>query len=143
MINQSGIDLIREFEGEKLEPYQDVAGLWTIGIGHLIRSGEHFTGITREQSEDLLRSDLKLACQGVTDCVKVPVNPNQYSALVSFAYNCGVGALRTSTLLKKLNSGDIDGAEGEFLKWNKAGGKVVAGLTRRREAEALLFSTPA
>jgi lysozyme len=145
-LNQAGIDLIKVFEGLELKPYQDVAGLWTIGYGHLIKPGEHFTEITKEQAEDLLRMDLGEVTPDVKECVKSVINDNQFSALVCFAYNVGSNALKTSTLLKKLNAGNIEGAEQEFLRWNKArvNGELipVSGLTRRREAEAKLFSTP-
>jgi lysozyme len=145
-LNQAGIDLIKEFEGCELKPYQDVAGLWTVGVGHLIRKDEHFTELTEEQAEDLLRRDLVEVVTDVKECVKTVINDNQFSALVSFAFNLGASALHNSTLLKKLNAGNIEGAEQEFLRWNKArvNGELVpvSGLTRRREAEAKLFSTP-
>jgi lysozyme len=145
-LNQAGIDLIKTFEGCELKPYQDVAGLWTIGVGHLIRPDEHFTDLTKEQADDLLRKDLAEVVADVKECVKIVLNDNQFSALVSFAFNLGANALRKSTLLKKLNAGNIEGAEQEFYRWNKArlNGELVAvsGLTHRREAEAKLFSTP-
>jgi lysozyme len=142
-ISLTGIHFIKEFEGFSSVPYQDVAGIWTWGYGHAQKLGESIPdSISRQEAEALMHSDLEPACNGVSTCVKVPINDNQFSALVSFTYNCGVGALRSSTLLKKLNAGDIEGTENEFVKWNKAGGNVVAGLTRRREAEARLFSTP-
>lgn len=142
-INQAGIDLIKEFEGCRLGPYQDVAGLWTIGIGHLIKPGETFISpITEAQAEALLREDLALACSDVERAVNVPLNDNEYAALVSFTYNCGGGALRQSTLLKLLNAGDYHGANAEFPKWCRAGGKKVPGLLRRRLAEAALFAKP-
>jgi lysozyme len=81
-------------------------------------------------------------CRDVDSLVKVSLNDNQYAAIVSFAFNLGVGNLKQSTLLKKLNAGDFAGAANEFAKWNKAGGKVLAGLTRRRAAEAELFRRP-
>jgi lysozyme len=141
-VNKAGIELIKEFEGCRLDPYQDSAGFWTIGIGHLIKLGEVFTKITPERAEELLHHDLQLACKDVEEAVTIPINDNQFAALVAFAYNCGGGALRMSTLLKFVNAGNMDAAECEFPRWNKAGGKVVAGLTRRRFAEAKLFSTP-
>jgi lysozyme len=147
-LNQKGIDLIRQCEGCKLEPYKDVAGLWTIGIGHLIRDGEKFTTITKEQAEELLRKDLEPVIADVKQLVKIPLNDNQFSALVSFDYNVGVGALRTSTLLKKLNAGNLEGVENEFPRWAKARDphtgemKVIDGLMTRRLLESMLFSLP-
>jgi len=95
--------------------------------------------ITQEIAENLLRSGLAQYEKGVTRLVNVAINQNQFDALVDFAYNLGVKALEGSTLLKKLNAGDYAGAATEFPKWNKAGGKVLNGLTRRREAERALF----
>lgn len=142
-VNQQTISLIKMFEGLRLEPYKDSGGLWTIGIGHLIRPGEHFTRITTRQAEAILQSDLRVARGGVERVVKVPITDNQFGALVSFAFNCGTTALERSTLLKKLNAGNIKGAQDEFAKWNKVKGKVVRGLTRRRAAEAALFASTA
>lgn len=145
-LNQAGIDLIKEFEGCRLTPYKDIAGLWTIGIGHLIKSGEKFKSITVAEAEELLRKDLEQVCADVTDCVKAKINDNQFSALVSFAYNVGVGALRGSTLLKLINAGSCGLASQQFERWNKArvNGELVPveGLTKRRLAEAKLFNTP-
>jgi lysozyme len=141
-INQAGIELIKSFEGFRSEPYQDVVGLWTIGVGHLIQPHEKFTKLTPSEVDALLEKDLERTCEGVANCLKVAVNENQFAALVSLAFNIGIGAFSKSTLVKKLNAGNIEGAEVEFGRWNKAGGKVVDGLTRRRLAEAELFSTP-
>jgi lysozyme len=142
-LNQAGIELIKTFEGCSLHPYQDVAGLWTIGIGHLIKPDEHFDSITQEQAEELLKKDLEQVCRDVESCVKVPLNDNQFSALVSFAYNVGVGALRGSTLLKRLNAGMYQSASESFTPWCKArvNGKLVTvmGLYKRRVAESELF----
>jgi GH24 family phage-related lysozyme (muramidase) len=147
-LNQRGIDLIRQCEGCKLEVYNDVAGLPTIGIGHLIKHGEKFETITREQAEDLLRRDLDPVVKDLRQLIKVQLNDNQFSALVSLAYNIGVGAFKNSTLLKKLNAENIEGVETEFLKWDKARDpktgelKQVHGLTTRRLLEQMLFSLP-
>ena len=94
------------------------------------------------QAEDLLRNDLHATSIPVEGLVRVSVTDNQFAALVSFAFNVGVNNLRNSTLLRKVNAGDFAGAALEFGKWNKAGGRVLAGLTRRRAAEATLFQTP-
>jgi lysozyme len=161
-INQAGLDLIKSFEGipdgdpatVRIDPYLDPVGIWTIGWGHAISVDGRFLrgkdnrkavkdlypgGITLEQAERLLRGDLLDTCRDVASLVKVPVSDNQFAALVSFCFNLGQGNLARSTLLKKLNAKDYAGAAAEFGKWNKASGKVLAGLTRRREAEAELF----
>jgi hypothetical protein len=90
----------------------------------------------------ILQHDLRQYSSAVDRLVKVPLNANQYGALTSFTYNLGEGNLAKSTLLKKLNAGDYRSAAAEFAKWNRAGGKIMAGLTRRRKAEAQLFITP-
>jgi GH24 family phage-related lysozyme (muramidase) len=141
-LNQRGIDLIRQCEGCKLEVYKDVAGLPTIGIGHLIKPGEKFDKLTQEQAEELLRRDLAPVVKDLKELIKVQLNDNQFSALVSLAYNIGVGAFKESTLLRKLNAGNIEGAEVEFLRWNRAAGRVVDGLTTRRLLEQMLFTLP-
>jgi GH24 family phage-related lysozyme (muramidase) len=144
-ISQKGIDLIKSFEGLSLKAYKPVAGekYWTIGYGHYgadVRQGQV---ITKEQAEALLKKDLQKYVDGVNSVLKVPINQNQFDALVSFAYNCGVGALQKSTLLKKLNAGDYVGASKEFGKWvHGAGGVVLKGLVTRRQKEAKLFNTP-
>lgn len=137
--SQKGKDLIANFEGVVLDVYKDAVGLDTIGIGHLIKKGERFTTITRQQAFDLLEKDLIQFEDAVNKLVKVSIGQNQFDALVSFAFNLGASNLGNSTLLKKLNAGDYSGAANEFLRWNKAAGRVLAGLTRRREAEKALF----
>lgn len=137
---REGIELIKGFEGLRLSKYQDVVGKWTIGYGHLILPNESFPNpLTEKQAEDLLRKDLATSEAGVTRQVKVKLSQQQFDALVSFTFNLGAGNLQSSTLLKKLNAGDYSGAADELLRWNKAGGKEVAGLTRRRAAERKLF----
>lgn len=136
--SQKGINLIKKFEGCRLEAYKCPAGIWTIGYGHTkgVKDGMK---ISWEQAEEFLREDLKIYEQAVERCVKVPLSQNQFDALVSFCYNCGGEALRTSTLLRLLNDGNYSEAGEQFLRWNKAGGRVLAGLTRRREEEQALF----
>ena len=136
--NSNGLRLIKSFEGLRLTAYQDAVGVWTIGYG-TTRNVRRGMRISRDQAEAFLQEDLVRFEKAVSDAVKVPINDNQFSALVSFTYNVGSGALRSSTLLKKLNRGDINGAANEFPRWNKAGGRVLAGLTRRRNAERALF----
>ena len=106
--------------------------------GIKVKKGE---SITKIQAEEYLSNDLKVFEKAVNDSVKVALTQNQFDALVSFTYNVGQGALKASTLLKKLNERDYLGAANEFGKWNKGGGKVMLGLTRRREAEKQLFLT--
>lgn len=138
-ISQKGTDLIKSFEGLELKAYKDSVGVTTIGYGS---TGSHVSmgmTITKEQAEQLLKKDLERFEKGVSDIVKVPLNQNQFDALVSFSFNLGLGSLKSSTLLKKLNFSDYIGASKEFERWNRAGGKVLAGLTRRRIAERDLF----
>ncbi|MHA8112652.1 lysozyme [Kosakonia cowanii] len=142
-ISDKGISLIKQFEGLRLTAYQDSVGVWTIGYGWTqpvdgkpIRLG---MTIKEETAERLLRTGLVGYESDVSKLVKVKLTQGQFDALVSFAYNLGARALSTSTLLQKLNAGDYAGAADEFLRWNKAGGKVLPGLTRRREAERALF----
>ncbi len=136
--SQSGIELIKSFEGCRLTSYQDVAGIWTIGYGHTgdIRSGMH---ITKEQAENYLRTDLEKFERCINQYVSVPLTQNMFDALVSFAYNVGTGAFRKSTLLRKLNQGDTDNAAREFSRWVHAGKKICPGLVRRRKEEQKLF----
>lgn len=137
-ISQNGINLIKEFEGCRLEAYLDQVGVWTIGFGHTkgVYQGQR---ITQQQAEDMLRSELIGYENAVRESVKVPLNQNQFDALTSFTYNCGISALKTSTLLEKLNAGDYIGAANELPRWNKGGGQVLTGLVRRRQAEKDLF----
>jgi len=139
--SSNGLALTKEFEGCRLTAYQDSVGVWTIGYGHTgpdVRwPGQR---ITQEQAEGLLMKDIKRFEDGVNRYVTWPwINQNQFDALVDFAFNLGLGNLASSTLLKKINGGDLKGAAEEFLRWDKAGGKVLAGLTRRRKAERDLF----
>ena len=164
-LSRTGIELIKSFEGiadgdpstVNLDPYLDPVGIWTIGWGHAIRVGNDFLrdkenkkrafalypgGLTMEQADTLLLADVLDKCRDVQSMITSKLNDNQYAAIVSFAYNCGSANLKQSTLLRLVNAGDFTAASGEFAKWNKSGGKVLAGLTRRRAAEATLFSTP-
>lgn len=137
-INSEGVKLIKSFEGMELEAYQDVVGVWTIGYGHT-QTVEPGMGINEAQAEELLRQDLEEFEAAVSEAVQVSINPNQFSALVSFAFNLGAGSLFQSTLLKLLNQGDFSGAADQFPRWNKAGHQELPGLTRRRKAERALF----
>lgn len=141
--SDKGIALIKQFEGCKLTAYQDSVGVWTIGYGWTqpvdgkpVRAG---MTIKQETAERLLKTGLVSYESDVSRLVKVGLTQGQFDALVSFTYNLGARSLSTSTLLRKLNTGDYAGAAEEFLRWNKADGKVLNGLTRRREAERALF----
>ena len=141
--SQNCYDLIKEFEGCKLEAYPDPATHGepiTIGVGHTggVKLGDV---ITQEQADEYLVNDVAYSAKAVNQMVAVSITQGEFDALCSFAFNLGIGNLKNSTLLKKLNSGDIQGAADQFLVWNKAAGKVMAGLTRRREAERALFLT--
>lgn len=140
-ISDVGIGLIKRFEGRRLDAYQDAVGVWTIGYGH---TGDVRPGMRTSESgaEDLLRGDLRRFEAAVGEAVQVPINQHQFDALVSFAFNVGADALRRSTLLRLLNEGKTDLAALEFPRWVRAGGRVLAGLQRRREAEQALFLTP-
>lgn len=142
----NGISLIKGFEGCRLTAYPDPGtggAPWTIGYGWTLPvDGKPVKpGMTIDQTtaDRLLKTGLVGYENDVLKMVKVRVNQNQFDALVSFAYNVGSRALSTSTLLKKLNAGDAKGAADEFLRWNKSGGKVMAGLTNRRKAEREVF----
>lgn len=145
--SQSGVELIKLFEGLELEAYQDIAGIWTIGYGHTGDDVQPGMRISERDAEELLKRDLRPREQAIEGVVKVPLNQNEFDALVSFVYNVGVGAFRKSTALKRLNRGDRVGAADALTWWNKAtvGGvlREVLGLTRRRAAERALFLTPA
>lgn len=143
--NQAGIDLIKRWEGLELDAYPDPGtggDPWTIGYGHTGPEVKKGLSITAEEAEDLLKKDLAKFEAHVSRLATVELTDNEFAALVSFAYNCGPANLGASTLLKKLNAGDYTGAALEFPRWNKAAGKVLAGLTKRREAEKQLFLTP-
>ena len=140
--NIAGLSLIKSFEGCELAAYKCPAGIWTVGYGHTGSDVVPGLIITTHRAEELLQADLAKFEQAVTKALKVAVTPNQFAALVSLAYNIGGGALAKSTLIKRLNAGKTQEAADQFLAWNKAGGKVLKGLSRRREAERALFLHP-
>lgn len=131
-------EIIKEFEGLRLEAYKCPADVWTIGYGHT-RAVFPGDAITEKEADAFLSEDLEDAEDAVNAYVDVELNQNQFDALVSFVYNLGSGNFKSSTLLRKLNGGDYLGAANEFKRWNKAGGIVLNGLIRRRDAEANLF----
>lgn len=161
-LSLSAIELVKQYEGIPdgdpatlaIDPYPDPVGIWTIGWGHAIRYGGRLLrgeadratvrtlypeGITRAQAEALLRADLLDAVRDVLSLVRVPLDDAQLGALASFTFNVGLGNLRASTLLKKLNSGDYAGAGAEFPRWVRANATVLPGLVARRRAEQAFF----
>ncbi len=146
-INQAGLDLIKSFEGFKPKMYICPAGLPTIGYGTVIDTVEEqylkTKTLTQQEANDLLAKELGFYEKEVAKLITKTITDNQFAALVSFAFNCGVGNLRKSTLLKRVNQNPNDFVQikAQFNLWNKANGKVLAGLTRRREAEAKLYFT--
>ncbi len=142
-INDDGLLIIKSFEGLELRAYQDSVGVWTIGYGHTSAAGPPQVTpgmtITEAQAEQILRTDLGIFERGVQGALRVNTTSDQFSAMVSFAFNVGLGAYRDSTLLRKHNSGDFQGAANEFLRWVYAGGQVLPGLERRRQAERALY----
>jgi len=170
-INRQGLDLIKGFEELQLEAYPDpgsalfaackhngvspynggyraisgwesiTAGPWTIGYGHTGQDVYPGMVITEDEADGLLAADLGRFEDAVSRLVQVKPTGNQFSSLVSFAFNCGSHNLAGSTLLRLFNSGDIDEAAAQFGRWNKSGGRVLNGLKRRRESERVLFLT--
>jgi len=155
-ISEAGIQLIKSFEGCHNSPYKCPAALWTIGYGRVLYPDqarlkneertayplrtEHNRTFSGDEIDALLEADLQRFEAGVLRlCPATADNQCHLDALVSFSYNCGLGSLQSSTLRQRYNRNDYAGAADEFLKWNKAGGKVLRGLERRREAERALF----
>jgi lysozyme len=130
---------IKTAEGLRLTAYKDGGGVWTIGYGHTGADVREGLTIPLSEAERLLTRDLRVAEGHVNEAVKVKLTQNQFDALVSFVYNVGGGAFRSSTLLKLLNAGDYEGAANQLPRWNKDNGKVVNGLTNRRHEERELF----
>lgn len=137
-IGQKGIELIKSFESCRLDTYVCAAGRNTIGWG-TTKNVKPGMKITQQQADEMFRRDLAEFEAAIAKYVKVPLSQNQIDALISLVYNIGTGAFSQSTLLKKLNANDIQGAANEFPRWCKANGKELAGLKRRREAERKLF----
>lgn len=132
------IEIIKKWEGLYLEAYLCPANVWTIGYGHT-KNVTPGMKITEAGAEALLRQDMEWVENAVHSKVKVPLTQNQYDALCSFVFNVGAGAFGRSTMLRKLNAGDYEGAANEFPRWNKAAGKTLRGLTNRRLDEQKLF----
>lgn len=143
-VSDNCIKMIKHHEGVRLKPYKDPIGLWTVGVGHLIGDGkslpiEWFRTFTIDEVDELLKKDLAKFERGVLRLCPNYLTQPRFDALVSFAFNVGLGNLQSSTLRQKHNRGDILGAAQEFLKWNKAGGRVLRGLTVRRQDESNLY----
>ena len=136
--SKDGVDLIKKFEGCELTSQQCSAKVWTIGYGHTSGVVEGVT-IDQNAADKLLKDDLEEFESYVSKMVKKELNQNQFNALVAWTFNLGPTNLKTSTLLERLNNGDYEGVPYEMKRWNKAGGKVLNRLVRRREAESLLF----
>lgn len=142
VVNKAGLDLMKEFEGCKLTAYPDPATggePWTIGFGHTggVKKGDVWT---QAKADSVFADDVSKFADGVAKLIcAAPTTSNQFSAMVSLAFNIGLGNFKESTLLRMHKDGDYSGAAGQFIRWNRAAGKVMAGLTRRREAEAALY----
>jgi lysozyme len=137
--SKDGLQLIKDFEGLELNAYKCAAGVWTIGYGH-IKGVQEGMSISEARANEMLNEELTEYENYINKGVTVPLSQCQFDAMVSWVYNLCNGNLTSSTLLKVLNSGDYAGVPAQMLRWNKAGGKVLAGLTRRRQAEADMFS---
>ena len=137
-ISEEGKNLIKKFEGCELEAYKCAAGVWTIGYGH-IKTAVEGMEISQSRADELFDEEMGEYENYVNTAVTVPLSQNQFDAIVSWVFNLGNGNLQASTMLKVINSGDHAGVPDQIKRWNKAGGKVLEGLIRRREAEALLY----
>jgi lysozyme len=143
--NQDGLNLIKSFEGCKLTAYKDVGGIWTVGYGFVGSTIKEGTTLTQAEADKMLNERIDTFSTGVIHTLHVHgvtddhINDNQFSALVCFSYNVGLGNLIKSTLLKKVAALNFSDAANEFLKWDKVNGVVVLGLHRRRQAERDLF----
>jgi lysozyme len=137
--SDAGFALTKKFEGCELKAYQDSVGVWTVGYGHTGSDVVEGLTISQEQADFLLHADVAWAEACVNKAVIVAIKQNQFDALVDFVFNLGAANFLQSTLLRRLNAGCFSDAAGQFLRWNRAGGMVVDGLTRRRAAEMALF----
>jgi lysozyme len=143
-INNKGLQLIKDFEGCRLKVYKDAVGFNTVGWGHLVLSEDNLQYndiITQEKADELLKQDLEHFEKGISKLLKVQVTENQFAAIVSLAFNIGLQVFAKSSVLRYINTGYPVLAGQRILLFNKAGGKVLAGLTRRREAEKKMYET--
>jgi len=141
----AGIELIKQFEGWRSRAYRDAVGVWTIGYGHTAMAGSprpvQGMRISKIVGEQLLKRDLVKYERAVNNAVTVDINQNQFDALVSFCYNVGPGNLNKSSVIKRVNERRFSEVPDRLMLWNRAGGKVLLGLTRRRKAEGALFAS--
>lgn len=140
-INAAGLKIIQDSEGLRLKSYQGMSGKWLIGYGHAATAAPGMT-ITQQQAEELLRKDVETTETAIKSFLDVPVTENEFSAMVSLAYNIGVFAFKESTVLREVNRNKTDAAADAFLLWNKSGGKAYSHLTDRRQKERALFLRP-
>lgn len=138
--SQSGINLLKELEGCRLEAYKCSAGVWTIGYGHTGKTINMNTKITQAEAENFLKIDLEYFEKGVNNAVKVGINQNQFDSLVCFSYNVGLSAFQSSTMLRKINMNKFKEVPKEFKKWVYAGKTKIKGLEIRREKEIKLWN---
>lgn len=140
-VSARGLSLIEDFEGCRLTAYQDAVGVWTIGFGHTGADVTPGLTITQVQANTFLAQDVAQFAADVHMLVRITLTQGQFDALVSFAYNVGLGALRQSALLELLNQGSIQSAARQFAEWVHAGDVILLGLVRRRAAEIVVFLT--
>lgn len=138
------LEMLAHHEGVRTKPYRDCVGLWTVGVGHLIGDGktlppEWNKTFTLEEVYAILAKDVERFERAVSRLITHPLTQNEYDALISFVFNLGAGCLQRSSLRQKLNRGDKEGAIESWLKYNKAGGKIIKGLDTRRKDEVALF----
>ncbi|MEM8689243.1 MAG: lysozyme [Pseudomonadota bacterium] len=145
-MNRAGLDLVTAFEGWRAKAYRDVTGIWTIGYGHTSAAGSPTVKagmtLTREEGMAILHADLKRFAEAVRPLIKVELNANQFSALLSFAFNVGPANFGRSSVLRYVNQKRFAEVPARLSLWNKAGGRVLRGLSRRRAAEGALFLAP-
>lgn len=143
-MTDEGLALIRQFEGFRGSAYRDAVGVWTIGYGHTAMAGppDVFPGlcISHDEAVGILARDVEVFARGVSAALHVAVTDGQFSALVSFAYNVGLGNFRKSSVLRAVNAGDLAAVPRRLNLWVKAGGRTLPGLVRRRAAEGALFT---
>jgi lysozyme len=141
-LSPRGLALIQEFEGCRLTAYRDQRGVLSIGTGHTGADVTEGLVWSQAQADAALRNDTSFAAAAINRYVDVALNQNEFDALCSLAFNIGVGAFRSSTLLRMLNMGDHPGAAMQFAVWDRVNGEQNAGLARRRSAEQVLFLAP-
>jgi lysozyme len=144
-VPQAAIDLVKQYEGLRLNAYQDSVGYWTVGFGHKNMTPppcENCTVVTAQQAESMLENDLEYVLSLIQGHISADLTDNQLAALLSFAFNLGAHSLINSTLLKELNAGNTESAAEQFDLWVHAGGVTLPGLVTRRNAEKTLFLTP-